>query len=359
MYLKRLILQNFRNYESFKFEFNFDTCFIIGPNTSGKTNFVEAICLLSTGHSFRAEKVDEAVSFNQSICRIVADVSPSIKNNKDLTRLEIVIQKEDEGKRLSHKKYMVNGVSKRRVDFTGSLVYSLFLPVDLDIIVDSPSLRRRFLDDLLLQVDREYRVALIAYNKGLRQRNALLARTKEEGIKNEKQFEYWNNFLIENGELITRKREDLITYINNFTKDIFDFVIFYDKSVISKTRLLQYKEAEISAGITLVGPHRDDMSFHMYNNIHQTTHDIKLFGSRGQQRLAILQLKLIELAFIKKSIQDSPLLILDDIFSELDDNHIKLVSSLIGGQQTFITTTRKEFVSAKLFKNTDVIELNK
>ena len=254
---------------------------------------------------------------------------------------------------------MVNGVSKRRIDFVENFSAVLFSPEDLEIIVDSPSLRRKFLDNVLEQVDREYRMAIASYAKGLRQRNALLESTKETGIRNEKQFEYWDNLVIEFGEKITKKREEFIEFVNNEAKDIFDFVAFYDKSVISKARLLQYKDAEVASGVTLVGPHRDDFSVSMFDNVRKTTHDIKFYGSRGQQRLVILQLKILELLFIEKRLGQRPVLLLDDIFSELDEGHIKLIIEMIGLQQTIITTTHKEFIPSKILSKMQVIRFNR
>lgn len=342
MYLKNLFLQNFRSYQRSEFNFSRETTFIVGPNTSGKTNFLEAIFLLSTGKSFRAENYTQMIAFGKDLARVKGEVGD--------TELEVVITNEK-------KKYLVNGVSKRRVDFAGHSPCVLFSPLDLDIIVDSPGLRRDFLDFVLEQVDREYRLALTSYAKALRQRNALLEKTQETGARNEKQFEYWDQILIENGEIITKKRGEFIEFVNVSSKDIFDFVMFYDKSIISKERLLQYKDAEVASGVTLVGPHRDDFSASMFDNTRQVTHDIKFFGSRGQQRLTILQLKLLQLAFIENKLKERPTLLLDDIFSELDNEHIKLVLEFIQDQQTIITTTHKEFVPEKVLSKASVIEL--
>ncbi|MDP3726709.1 MAG: DNA replication and repair protein RecF [bacterium] len=342
MILKHLALQNFRSYEKIEFIFDKALTFIIGPNTSGKTNLLEAIFLLSTGKSFRAENYTQMISFGKDLARV--------KGRVEDTELEVVITNEQ-------KKYMVNGVSKRRVDFAGHCSCVLFSPLDLDIIVGSPGLRRDFLDFVLEQVNREYRLALTSYAKGLRQRNALLEKTQETGIRNEKQFEYWDQILIENGGVITKERGEFIEFVNTSVKDIFDFVMFYDKSIISTERLLQYKDAEVASGVTLVGPHRDDFSVSMFNNQRQITHDIKFFGSRGQQRLTILQLKLLQLAFIEKALGERPTLLLDDIFSELDEGHINLVLEMISNQQTIITTTHKEFLDKKALKTASVIEL--
>ena len=337
MYLKNLSLQNFRSYAKSSFTFNEGTTIIIGPNTSGKTNLIEAIYLLASGKSFRAEKDVEMVQFGQNLSRV--------KGKIEDTDVEVVLAHAEtaEGKQFQ-KKYLVNGVSKRRVDFVGNLSAVVFSPIELTIVVDSPSVRRSFLDETLSQVDRDYRQAHITYIKTLRQRNALLERAQETGVRNEKQFEYWDTILIRNGQMLTEKREAFIAFINTGTKYIFDFTVIYDASIISKERLLQYKDAEVGAGVTLVGPHRDDFTIHMQ------THNIKLFGSRGQQRLVVLQLKLLQLDFMENALGVRPLLLLDDIFSELDSSHIQLVSKMLGKQQTMLTTTHKEFVDPTSLK---------
>ena len=232
----------------------------------------------------------------------------------------------------------------------------LFAPNDLEIIIGSPGRRRDFIDNILIQTDRDYRLARSFYEKGLRIRNALLHKAKETGIKSGKEFAYWDNLLIVQGQKITKKREDFIGYLNDSKKEILNFELFYDKSVISKERLLQYKDAEIGSGITLVGPHRDDFIINLIEG--KAKHDIKFFGSRGQQRLAILQLKILELNYIEQKTQNKPTLLLDDIFSELDGEHINLVLEIIGTQQTIITTTHEEFIPKNLLKKVKIIALD-
>ncbi len=358
--LKSIFLQNFRSYKQAEFSFE-NTTLIIGPNTSGKSNLIEAIYLLSTGKSFRTDKDAQMLAFREEVGRVRGAVQEVLPGGKtDENELEIVITNGKVGDGGSqYKKFLVNGVSKRRVDFAGHFLTVLFSPQDLEIIVDSPSLRRNFLDQILEQVDRNYRVATIAYAKALRQRNALLELTRETGTRNEKQLEYWDNLVIENGNIITQKREEFINFLNSSAKDIFDFVVEYDKSVISQQRLLQYKQEEVAAGVTLVGPHRDDFSVSMFNDSKNTTHDVKFFGSRGQQRLAILQLKALELLFVEKVLGERPTLILDDIFSELDEDHIILILEQIGRQQTIMTTTHREFIPKKLLKLMKIISFAK
>jgi DNA replication and repair protein RecF len=366
--LKSISLHNFRNYK--KSEFSFEkTTLIVGPNTSGKSNLVEGIYLLSTGKSFRTDKDAQMLKFTEEVGRVKGVImTPSASHSTvssdrigsgQLDELEVLITNGQVNGGSQYKKFLVNGVAKRRVDFAGKLLAVLFSPQDLEIIIESPSLRRNFLDEVLEQVDRDYRVAIIAYVKALRQRNALLEMARETGQRNEKQMEYWDNLVIENGNILTAKREEFVNFINSSTKDIFDCVVEYDKSLVSKERLAQYEREEVAAGVTLVGPHRDDFSVLMFNGADKTAHNIKFYGSRGQQRLAILQLKILQLLYIEKQLGERPLLLLDDIFSELDEGHIQLILEEIGKQQTIITTTHEEFIPKKLLKSMKIINFEK
>jgi DNA replication and repair protein RecF len=364
--LTSISLQNFRSYS--KDTFNFEqTTLIVGPNTSGKTNLIEAIYLLSTGKSFRTDKDLQMIQFNHEFAKVTGEVE-DIKLEVVLTNGQL-----NSGKS-QYKKFLVNGVARRRVDFASNLPAVLFSPQDLDIIVDSPSLRRNFLDEVLETVDRDYRVALLSYVKAIRQRNALLERIREEGFVGgpEKIFEYWDKLVIENGKIITKKRAEFIEFFNGLEKDIFDCIIKYDESIISKERLLQYKQEEIMAGVTLVGPHRDDFSILMFPSASLRTfianssaegrnslHDVKYYGSRGQQRLAILQLKIAQIKFVEERLKKTPIFILDDIFSELDEGHINLIFDQIGKQQAILTTTHKEFIPKKMLKLMKIVSFTK
>lgn len=288
------------------------------------------------------------IAFEQEVGRVQGET----EETQETKELEIVLSTGVLEGKLPSKRFLVNKVPKRRIDFAGNLPSVLFSPEDLDLLTGSPGARRRFLDEVLEQVDRDYLVATTQYSKAIRQRNALLERVQETGVRHEKLFEYWDSLLIKNGQLITKKREEFIEYVNNSQKDIFELTAVYDKSTISKERLGKYKEAENGAGVTLVGPHRDDVLFFMNKE-----KNIKMFGSRGQKRLVVLQLKMFELVYIQKSLGVQPMLLLDDIFSELDAGHINLVMNMIGNQQTIITTTHEEFVGRKTLKDLNIIEL--
>lgn len=354
MILSHLSLQNFRSYKKSAFGFDLNTSVIVGPNTSGKSNIIEAFNLLATGKSFRADKDVEMIRFGEEIARVKGEV---VSTDREKTELEIVLTSgEVEDKKTPLKKFLVNGVSRRRNDFISHLAAVLFSPSDLDMVVGQPSLRRRFLDDTLEQIDGEYRTALSQYTKALRQRNALLETARKTGKRNDKLFEYWDGLLISHGSIVAEKREQFIEFLNAAEKEVFSCAFIYDKSLISKDRLEQYKEAEAASGVTLVGPHRDDMLIHMFDNKRQTTHNVRFFGSRGQQRLVVLQLKILALLYMRQKLEEYPILLLDDIFSELDDTHIKVVLQMIGAKQTIITTTHEEFVKSRLNK-INMIEL--
>ncbi len=348
MVLEDLHLKNFRSFGEKSFSFSPLTNLILGPNTSGKTNILEAIYLLATGQSFRAEVEKEMIKTPEEIARIKGQIRAA---DNEARELEIVLTGGQVNKQPApHKKYLVNSVSKRMVDFLGNLRAVLFWPEDLDLVTNSPSHRRKYLDFVLTQVDQEYRRSLLSYEKGLRQRNKLLERIRDEGI-NRSQLLFWDKLLIKNGSLITDKRMAFLEEINEFFLSGFPFRLAYDKSVISEARLAQYAQEEVAAATTLVGPHRDDFKFLLGER------DISLFGSRGEQRIGILWLKLAELAFVTNQTGERPLLLLDDIFSELDHEHRDLVLKVIPEQQTIMTTTDLHLIEKNYQEKVKVIEL--
>jgi DNA replication and repair protein RecF len=334
--IKRINLADFRNFKRKSWEFNEKTTVIVGPNASGKTNILESLFLLSTGKSFHARIEEEMINYNAEIARVSAEIHDS--------KLEVALTRGENG--WPRKKLLVNDVSKRLIDFAGNFKIVLFGPWDLDLVTASPSLRRNFLDTVLSQVDREYRRAILSYEKGLRQRNKLLFRIRDEFLPRS-QLLFWNQLLIKNGDYLSAKREELIRFANSQPEfDGQEFQLEYDKSAISEARLEQYAEEEVAAATTLVGPHRDDFVFKIGKR------DLARFGSRGEQRMAVLWLKMAELAFLSEAHraegdleQHHPTLLLDDIFSELDHEHRKIVNDIIKkGGQVIITTADEHFL---------------
>lgn len=275
---------------------------------------------------------------------------------EDLDKIEITLALSPTG--FLQKRYLINGVSKRRSSLAGLLPTVLFTPLDLDIVSGQPSAKRRFLDETLEQTDQEYASALTTYQKALRQRNALLEQVQATGKRDADRFAYWDKLLIENGQLITEKREAFIRYINLREKKLFPFTLDYDKSLMSEERLLQYKTAEVGAGMTLVGPQRDDILIQSMHPVSKELEDVKYFCSRGQQRLITLELKNAQISYLKEQLQVQPLLVLDDIFSELDSIHIGYVLQMTNDYQTIITTTHKEFLENDMARVGGMVELN-
>jgi DNA replication and repair protein RecF len=347
MILTKLTLLNFRNYKKQVFQFTPDITLIVGANAIGKTNIVEAIYLLATAKSFHAQTESEMLAWEAQIGRVKADIGDA--------KLEVVVTNgELAGQKTPIKKYYVNGVSRRIIDFMGNLRAVLFWPEDLELVIGSPSLRRRFLDRVLAQTDREYRRNLFSYERGLRQRNRLLDMINE-GKAGRNQLLFWNQLLIKAGNYITESREKLIEFINKSKS--FDqspqsdndlYKLEYDRSVISEARLDQYKDEEVAAKVTLVGPHRDDFIINkLKSDKRQATGNndylsLNSYGSRGEQRLGVLWLKLAELTYVTQKTGDRPILLLDDVFSELDDEHRAQVLKLIKNQQTIITSAEND-----------------
>lgn len=357
MIIKSLQLSNFRKFSKKQISFSPSVTIITGENATGKTNILESLFFLATGKSFRTSTDAEVILFGKDLGRITASVEG---HEGKTTNLEIVFTR---GMvmdiKTPFKRYLVNGIAKRIIDFMGNLRVVLFWPQDMELVTDSPSLRRRYLDFVLSQADREYRRTLISYERGVRQRNKVLEAIREKGAHRH-QLLFWDQLLIKAGEYITKKREEYIRYINSYTLSTQDahFIehkIEYDASIISRARLDQYAQEEIAAGVTLVGPHRDDMHFLLL--LKQDARNLAHYGSRGEQRLAVLWLKLAELSYIERQTAEKPVLLLDDIFSELDDHHRKIIFDVIGNQQSILTTTEKDQIETMRLKHVEVINL--
>ena len=372
MEVTALTLQQFRSYKKDSFQFSSSVTFIEGPNTSGKTNILEGIYCLAIGKSFRAEKESDMVRWGEEVarvsglmtnakCQMINKIQNS-NNKNDEIKLDLVITTgEVNGEKAPTKKYLVNGVARRQIDFVGNIRVVLFSPGDLELVTDSPSLRRQYLNAVLVQTDREYRRNLLSYERGIRQRNKLLDLINE-GKAGRSQLFFWNQLCVKSGSYITEKRQSYVEYVNNTVLDDFHYRLVYDKSIISESRLDQYKDEEVAAKSTLVGPQRDDiiiMKCQMLNAKCQIEddawRDVSRFGSRGEQRLAVLWLKLAELSYIEKETEERPILLLDDIFSELDEQSRNIVLSIINKQQTIITSAEEDVV--QLFKNTKDVKI--
>lgn len=352
MTLTTITLQHFRSYQKKTFHVSPETTLLVGPNTAGKTNVLEAIMFFATGKSFRADSEREAIRWGSEMSNVKCQISNGEDKKLDL----FITSGEVQGVKAPIKKYLVNGIPRKQIDFVGNLRAVLFWPEHLELVTDSPSLRRKYLDSVLVQVDREYRRNLLSYERGLRQRNRLLDLIND-GKASRSQLLFWNQLLIKAGGYLTDKRGELLAFYNRYNdyKHYNGYKITYDKSVISESRLAQYADEEVAAKATLVGPHRDDYTIYNFYNDYNDYKELSLYGSRGEQRLAVLWMKLAELAYIEREAEKRPILLLDDIFSELDEAHRDLVVGLIGKQQTIVTSADEDILSA--LPNATVIRL--
>lgn len=337
----KLYVSNFRNIDKRLLEFKKEVTLIKGPNASGKTNILEAIYLLSTGKSFRAGVEAEMVKREKDLARVKGLFTKKMKLECVLTSGEIT--NEGVKQKAPKKKLLVNGVSRRLTDFAGNFKAVLFVPQDLDLVTQSPSLRRRFLDMVLFQTDIEYRRNLLAYEKALRRRNRILKKIRDEGLP-KSNLVFWDELLLRNGDFITRKRAEFIEFANRDGKlGDREFEIVYEQNAVTEERFEKYWDREVASATTLVGPHRDDFNILIKDTSSENgKRDLSIYGSRGEQRIGVLWLKLRELEYIKSETEIKPTLLLDDIFSELDHEHRDMVWGIAKEYQSVITTADGE-----------------
>jgi DNA replication and repair protein RecF len=230
----------------------------------------------------------------------------------------------------------------------GKLTGVLFRPEDMRLIEGSPARRRQYLDQTLAVAHPEYGHALNVYEASLKRRNRLLDSIREGEAKVE-QLAYWDQSVIKNGNILTDYRRDYLTYLSQLQTSFGEYEMSYNASTISPARLAQHSAAEIALGYTLVGPHKDDFI------VRSQGRDLMKYGSRGEQRLAVLFLKLGNMQYIEKKLGVKPILLLDDIFSELDQEHREEVLKMTKGRQTIITTAEEDVV--KMIKEAEVISI--
>jgi DNA replication and repair protein RecF len=339
MQLTHLQLRDFRTYGEWSLHITKPVTVLVGDNAAGKSNVIEAIHLLATGESFRADTIEEMVGWGKELGHVVGEVVREGEIKADRLRVTVTVGRV-QGKRTAKRRYLVNEVAKRKVDFVGRLAVVLFEPDTTSLITGSPSRRRMFLDRVLVQADREYARSLQAYEKGLRRRNKLLDLITE-GKSKPTALAFWDDLLVREGAVIHEKRTDLISYIVAETILGEQRMIQYQPSVITEEKLEQNRAKEIMLGYTLSGPHKDDFIVQAQGsggNL-RVWRDLAKYGSRGEQRMASLWLKIGELAFLERALGERPVLLLDDVFSELDREHESLVMDLVTRQQSVVATT--------------------
>lgn len=330
--IQTIVMTDFRNFTSKEVLLDSKLTLIAGENGRGKTNILEAISFLSSGRSFRAKTLNDCVRDGADVAHL--SVTLSVGADESVLGARIVSSKSQYAGRASTR-FTRNGVPKRKNTVVGELKSVIFRPEDVEIVTDSPSIRRDFLDDACAQCSTEYRKALQEYERALQHRNMLLLQLRE-GIVTRRDFAFWDAILIRHADLLTRERSRFLSFVQNAVTFPIDGSIEYDHSLLTESRLHQYANEEVAAGRTLVGPHRDNFLVHL--NLSGSMRDVARFGSRGQQRLAVLWLKIAALHYIEENTSISPVLLLDDIFSELDEKNRDIIVSLFDSRQCIITT---------------------
>jgi len=356
VYLSKLLLQNFRSHIQQLLEFDPKLNLIIGPNGSGKTNVLEAIFLLAAGKSFRSSSQSKLINWNDFFTSVRAKV---INDKKETNEVEVKLIKDRTGKSSSiSRKFLIAKVEKTRKKYIGNFKTVIFHPDDIRLVSGSPNRRREFLDEIFLQTEWRYAQALSQYHKALKHRNELLDQIRD-GKSQKSELFYWDQALIKNAKIISDFRFSFFHSANLFFSGHLDeqirlIFLNYHPSVLNEERLEKSYSLDLHRGCTQIGIHRDDFSF---NNKTFLTEDKNLafWGSRGQQRLAVLAIRLAQINYLEKTYKDKPVLLLDDIFSELDPDHQKLVASLCQDYQTIFTAAEPE--SVKLLCTAKIIQL--
>ena len=347
MKIKSLKIKNFRNYEFLKLQFDPAANIFYGDNAQGKTNILEAVYLSGTSKSHRGTRDKDMIQFGQTESHIETIVE---KN-------EIEYQIDMHLKKNSPKGIAINKIPIRKAgELFGIVNLVFFSPEDLNIIKNGPGERRRFMDLELCQLDQIYLTDLAGYNHIVNQRNRLLKDLYQNPSLRET-LEIWDIQMLQYGKKIIEKRRDFVRDLNDVIQDIHrnltggeeHLEVIYEPSTESECfeeTLKKNRERDMRTKMTSAGPHRDDLCF-MVNGI-----DIRKFGSQGQQRTAALSLKLSEIYLVKEKIKDTPILLLDDVLSELDSNRQTYLLDSIHDIQTLITCTGlDDFVSHQFHIN--------
>jgi len=388
MYLSHLTLNNFRNYEQLTLALSPGLFIYYGENAQGKTNLLEAVGMLATVNSFHASSDREVVNWHAP--DHIARADGIVKRREDEIHVEIAIfdptppeiptngstppQRSIElPASVQRKRLKLNSIPRRTIDVIGQMKVVLFAPMDLHLVDGSPEERRRFLDRALCQIHPRYCQAVLKYRKIVTQRSALLKRIRDN-LEDPRMLEFLDEQLTLLASQIMHERQSMIRIINQEVDSLQTAIsggrerlrIIYRPSfkVDESWNVLEAQEhyqrqlhdarkKEIRQGVCLLGPHRDDLEF-LINDINVLT-----YGSRGQQRTAALSTKLAELNYMRLSTGDEPVLLLDDVFSELDHwRREYLLQQVIQHEQVLLTATDLSGFSSEILQRAHVYQIS-
>lgn len=362
MNIERLQLTDYRNYKSLTLDFSDKINVFIGENAQGKTNVMESIYVLAMAKSHRTANDKELIRWDADYGKIEGVVNKRYGG----VPTELTISKKG-------KKGKINHLEQTKLsNYIGQMNVVMFAPEDLNIVKGSPQIRRRFIDMEIGQISPVYLHDLLTFQKILKQRNHLLKKNAgKQSLASDVMFDIYTEQYVQAAIQIIRKRFQFIELLQEWAEPIhFGISRGLEKLVIKyrpvtgmeaswtvgemadylTKKLEEVKQREIERGVTLIGPHRDDLQFFVND------YDVQIYGSQGQQRTTALSLKLAEIELIKQETKETPILLLDDVLSELDDyRQSHLLNTIQGEVQTFVTTTSVEGIHhdtiqhAKLF----------
>ena len=362
MFISKLKLINFRNYNTLDIELHDKLNIFIGNNAQGKTNILESIYLSGFGKSFRTNKDKELININSEMAYV------KVEGKKRYSDVSIELRLWNNKK----KEIKTNGISLTKLsELLGNIFIVIFSPEDLKLIKGGPSERRRFIDREISHINKKYYHDIMSYNKVLMQRNNLLKRIAYN--KNLlKTIDVWNEKLVEYGTGVILKRLEFINRLNALSRLMHrkitdgkeNLEVRYlsnieldnkskdEISVNFKKKLEKKIDTDIKRGYTSVGPHKDDLGIYIDEK------DIRVFGSQGQQRTAALSLKLSEIEIIKGEVGEYPILLLDDVMSELDINRQNFLIKSLKNVQTFVTITEIPEPMIPLVKEGNIFKIS-
>lgn len=364
MNVERLKLSHYRNYEQLELSFSPSINVFIGENAQGKTNVMESIYVLSMAKSHRTSNDRELIRWEQEYAKIEG----WIQRKYGQLPLELVISKKG-------KKARVNHLEQNRLSaFVGQLNVVMFAPEDLNLVKGSPQIRRRFLDMEIGQISPVYLHDLSTFQKLLKQRNAILKNNRGKLKIDDVMFDIYTEQYIQVAVQIIRKRFYFMELLQKWAppihqgisrgketlkvtygtlKELHSGQTVEEMEAIVERYLLDARKRELDRGVTLVGPHRDDLHFFVNG------YDIQTYGSQGQQRTTALSLKLAEIELVKQEVGESPVLLLDDVLSELDDyRQSHLLNTIRGQVQTFVTTTSIDSIDHETISHATIFNVD-
>jgi DNA replication and repair protein RecF len=380
--LTQLSLTNFRNYAKQTLELAPGTVLLLGENAQGKTNVLEAVALLATGRSERSSGDGDYIAWEQrEETQPFARIEGVASRASGEVKVELTVAGKTgvRGNLIGTKKFKLNGVAKRGSDVTGAILAVTFTTDDMELVKGTPAGRRRLLDVMLTQADRRYARALSKYNKLVTQRNALLKRI-QEGSAKKGELDYWDDELSQEGATLVSmratalidvspraaeaharlsgEREELrVTYEPRFAEAwTAERAAKAEDSEIAAAfveRLRAMQPRDIGAGLTLSGPHRDDITVTLGGE------PAASMASRGQQRTAALALRLAEARFLRDTAGEQPILLLDDVLSELDEHRRSSVLAAIEADQIFVTSPDQDRFPAAFRKKAQIFHVAK